>query len=99
MRGRLQRHIASGTVLEAEAVGDQAIARFAPQVVPVEFRGKAVVESGVVNASRALALVSLRDGGIGEIEEEKEPQTIEKHRCVGSDLPRRERHFEEMQNW
>ena len=73
-RRRLQRHVAGRGVLEAEIVGDEPVARFAPDIVAVEFGSKAVVIDGVVDARSARLLLSAREGGIGEVEDQEQPR-------------------------
>ena len=82
VRARFQRHIADRGILEAEIVGDQPVARLAPDVVAVEIGGKAVIIDGVVDARAALALLSHGEGRIEQIEAEEQCEAVKNHQRV-----------------
>src|SRR6185437_15040283 len=76
-------------ILEAEAVGDEPVARLAPDVIAVEFRREAVVIDGIVDTHEARLLLSAGEGRVGEVEEEEQREAIKDHNRIEQDAARR----------
>jgi len=89
-RTRFQRHVAHRGILEAEVVGDQAVARLAPDVVAVEIGRQTVIVDGLGDARRACLFLAHREGGIEEVEEKKQRQAVQYQCRVDEKAPRRE---------
>lgn len=89
-RFRFQRHLSNGSVLEPQTVRDQPVPQFAPDIVTVEVSRKAVVVYCVGDPRRALFFLAPCEARIGEIEREKQDQTIDKNTGMNQGPPQGE---------
>src|SRR5258705_953346 len=76
-RGGFHRHVADRPVLEAEAVRDQPVPKFAPDIVSVEIRRETMIIERVGDSRRAYLFLTHGEAGIDEIKPQEQRQAIE----------------------
>ena len=81
-RRRFQRHGSGRGVLESEAVGDQAVAHFAPDVVAVEAGGETMVVDGIGDPGPTHGFLAPGQARTGEIERQEQHQAIQRRTGV-----------------